>query len=65
MSIQQQVCQTPFRTGNQLRKGESTAGQRQICTHLCPDEVDLLRVYLGEARESGDLEDGQEDRVLA
>lgn len=35
------------------------------CTHLFPEEVDLLREYLGEALGFGDLEEWLEERVLA
>lgn len=33
-------------------------------THLFSEEVDRLRVYLGEALGFGDLDEGLEDRVL-
>lgn len=37
--------------------------QGQNCTHLFPEEVDRLRVYLGEA--FGEREEWLEERVLA
>ena len=38
--------------------------KHQRHTHLFSEEVDLLRVYLGDALWFGDLDEGLEDREL-
>lgn len=50
-------------TSSLRRKALQNRGQSG--THLFPEEMDRLRVYLGEALGFGDREEWLEERVLA